>query len=114
MVGMRSVWSFLALGCVGLAAACAASNDADGAAADESALIDPNQPPMSKERLASIAAPLKSLDQVPAALPKDFLINFTLKHGRLYNGEHGHLTETVVSQSASPDAPRAILWDEKA
>lgn len=95
-----------------LGAACAATTGED-VAAEDGALIDPSAPAMTRDQLATIAAPLISLDQVPAALPGDLRINFTLKHGRLYKGENGHLIETVVSQSSSPSAPRAILWDER-
>ena len=110
---MRLHSAIAAFGIGLLGAACAATADGEDVAQDDGALIDPNAPPMSKERLAQIAAPLVSLDQLPAALPGDFRINFTLKHGRLYKGENGHLIEQVVSQSSSPAAPRAILWDER-
>lgn len=110
--GMRLRSALAALGIGLLGAACAATSE-DEAAQDDSAMIDTNAPPMTKARVAQVAAPLVSLDQLPAALPKELLINFTLKHGRLYTGENGHLIEQVVSQSSSPTAPRAILWDER-
>jgi len=53
-----------------------------------------------------------TLDDVPQHLPPTMLKNFVLKHGRLRTGERGHLVEQRVSQSADPDAPRAILWDD--
>jgi hypothetical protein len=94
-------------------AACAAEGDeTDGS---DDALIDRNQPVMSKQRLDSViqSGQIKSLDKLPAALPKDFLINFTLKHGKLRTGERGHLVERDVSQSSDPLAPRVIMWDER-
>lgn len=97
------------------AAACGASDDPD-VDASEDAVIDRNQTPMSKARLDGILAArpqLKSLDQLPAALPKDFVVNFTLKHGKLRDGERGHLVERDVSQSSDPLAPRVIMWDER-
>jgi len=113
-MGMRSAFrSMLALGIVALAAACTAATGDEEVAVDDGALIDRNQPLMTHDRLEKLAAPLVSLDQLPGALPGDFRINFTLKHGRLFEGERGHLVEKVVSQSSSPSAPRAILWDER-
>jgi hypothetical protein len=107
----------LAVGLFGLAAALTwACNGPEDTSSDEGALIRQGQPPMSKARLEGILAQspqIKNLDQLPAALPKEFLINLTLKHGRQFEGEHGHLVEHVVSQSSSPSAPRAILWDER-
>ncbi|MBX3228605.1 MAG: hypothetical protein KIT84_08130 [Labilithrix sp.] len=106
----------MSVGLVALAAACAATSEEaedEATAGDESAVIDRSQPALTHQRLEQIAAPLRSLDQLPAQLPKDFLINFTLKHGRLFEGPRGHLVERVVSQSSSPTAPRAILWDER-
>lgn len=108
---LRSVLAAFGIGLLG--AACAVTTDGEDVAQDDGALIDPSSPPMSRDRLAQMAAPLVSLDQLPAALPGDFRINFTLKHGRLYKGENGHLIEQVVSQSSSPTAPRAVLWDER-
>lgn len=87
----------------------------DDSASDEGQLIDPANAPMSRARLDGIVADahLTKLDQVPAKLPADFRMNFVLKHGRLFEGERGHLLERVVSQSADPKRPRAILWDER-
>lgn len=107
--GLRSVF---ALGFVALAAACTAATE-DDVAEDEGAVINRDQPVMTHARLEQMVNPLTKLDQVPAALPKDFIINFTLKHGRLFTGETGHLVEQVVSQSSSPSAPRVIMWDER-
>jgi hypothetical protein len=56
---------------------------------------------------------VRNLDEVPALLPDAVLRNFVLKHGVHRTGERGHLSERQVSQSASPEAPRAILWDER-
>jgi hypothetical protein len=39
--------------------------------------------------------------------------NFVLKHGLARRGERGHLVESRVSQSADPEAPRVIAWDER-
>lgn len=80
------------------------------------ALIDSSQEPMSRERLLTLLRShpeVTTLDQVPAVLPDDFLMNFVLKHGVKRKGERGHLVETVVSQSSSPQAPRAIVYDER-
>ena len=80
------------------------------------ALIDVNQTPMSLERLIEIFKmhpEVQTLDQAPAILPDDFLMNFVLKHGVLRKGENGHLNETKVSQSADPLAPRALILDER-
>ena len=103
--------SALAFSCI--VAACAAAPD--DAATDDGALIDLAKTAMSKARLDRIVRDqgLTTLDRLPAALPKELLVNVTLKHGRLFEGEHGHLVETVVSQSATPSAPRVILWDER-
>ena len=107
----------LLAGLVGLAGllAFACTAPSEDTATDEGELIDLRSEPMSQARLDAIVADrgIRSLDQVPGALPKDFLINVTLKHGRLFEGERGHLVERVVSQSADPKAPRAILWDER-
>jgi hypothetical protein len=81
-----------------------------------SAFIDGASEPMTKERLLEILKAHPSattLDQLPALLPEPFLMNFILKHGVKRKGERGHLIETKVSQSADPQAPRAILWDER-
>lgn len=81
-----------------------------------SAVIDPATEPMSFERVISLLEThpqVTTLDQVPALLPDDFLMNFVLKHGVKRLGERGHLVETKVSQSADPLAPRAILFDER-
>ncbi len=98
----------------GLAGACSAADD-DGASGSEGALIDGTQEPMTKARLDAIVASrnLRTLDALPAALPKDFRINFTLKHGKLRDGERGHLVERDVSQSSDPLAPRVVMWDER-
>lgn len=95
-----------------LAFAC---NDGADVAEADGELIALQSAPMSRAELdrAITQNDIRTLDALPAKLPKPFLINFTLKHGRLFEGEHGHLTETVVSQSSSPNAPRAILWDER-
>ena len=54
-----------------------------------------------------------TLDGVPALFPLELRRNFVLKHGIARRGERGHLVETRVSQSADPDAPRVIAWDER-
>ncbi len=99
--------------CVG-AGACATVSEDEGRAAD--AVIDRQRAPMSKASLDALldAHPeVTTLDGVPALLPGDFRANVTLKHGRLREGERGHLVERDVSQSSDPLAPRAILWDER-
>lgn len=71
---------------------------------------------MDKARLISILESRSggtTLDDVPALLPEEFLINFVLKHGVLRAGERGHLVETKVSQSSDPQGPRAIIFDER-
>jgi hypothetical protein len=96
-----------------LALACGGGDDAESGTSD---LISPSAEPMSKARLQAILAQhpeVKNLDPLPALLPKEFMINFVLKHGHEIKGVNGHLVETVVSQSASPSAPRAIVWDER-
>ena len=78
--------------------------------------IAPNSETMSMQRLLDLFAAhpeVTQLDQVPQILPKNFLINFVLKHGINRKGERGHLTETKVSQSADPLAPRVIIFDER-
>jgi hypothetical protein len=92
--------------------ACAVETDEETSDDD---LIALNQPVMSKARLDAIVRRdnIRSLDRLPASLPKDYLINFTLKHGKLRTGERGHLVERDVSQSSDPLAPRTILWDER-
>jgi hypothetical protein len=105
-----------ALGLVGLAMVAAACAQGEETNSDEAQVIATDQAPMTKGRLESILAAnpqATQLDQLPALLPKEFLLNLTLKHGRLFQGENGHLVEQVVSQSSSPGAPRAILWDER-
>ena len=94
-------------------AACSAAQD--GGAEGDSALIDGAQPAMSKARLDGLVAQghATALDAVPALLPRDFRINTVLKHVVVRTGQNGHLTETDVSQSADPAAPRAIVWDER-
>jgi hypothetical protein len=94
--------------------ACSAAPEEE-TAGDEGALIDLTQAPMSKERLDGIVRQhdVRTLDALPARLPGDFRINFTLKHGKLREGERGHLVERDVSQSADPEAPRVIMWDER-
>jgi hypothetical protein len=62
--------------------------------------------------LRGALAQVTTLDEVPALLPDEVLRNFVLKHGIHRTGERGHLSERQVSQSANPDAPRAILWDQ--
>lgn len=54
-----------------------------------------------------------TLDAVPALFSPALKRNFVLKHGLSRRGERGHLVETRVSQSADPDAPRVIAWDEE-
>lgn len=99
----------------GAAGACATqTSEEDGSSAN--AVIDRTTAPMSKARLDAIleAHPdVTTLDGVPALLPGDFRANVTLKHGRLREGERGHLVERDVSQSSDPLAPRVILWDER-
>jgi hypothetical protein len=98
---------------LGLVACAASSSDSEQSAG---ALIAKSESPMTKARLDAILAAspdLRSLDQLPAALPKDFVINVVLKHGTLRAGQRGHLVDTDISQSADPQAPRAILWDER-
>ncbi len=93
----------------------ACAEDTEASEGGEDALIDKNQPEMNKARLDALiqGAGARTLDRVPGLLPKDFRINFTLKHGKLREGERGHLVERDVSQSSDPTAPRAILWDER-
>jgi hypothetical protein len=114
MLNSRRTWfSLAALALAVLPAACAQDPSEDDTSEDE--LINLNQPAMSKARLdaAIQGGQIRNLDRVPAALPKDFLINFTLKHGKLRTGERGHLVERDVSQSSDPLAPRVIMWDER-
>lgn len=54
-----------------------------------------------------------TLDDAPRHFPAPLLQSFVLKHGRDRTGERGHLVEKKISQSADPEAPRAILFDEK-
>ena len=82
------------------------------------AYIDPSVPPMSNARVQqavtnAFPVVISTLDQLPAVLPEDFRMNFVLKHGIKRTGERGHLVETIVSQSADPLLPRAIIWDER-
>jgi len=111
---LRSLLVLSMITVAAMAAACSAEQPED-AAGSESAVIDKNQPAMSRARLDALLqrGGIHALDQVPAALPKDFVVNFTLKHGKLREGERGHLVERDVSQSSDPLAPRAILWDER-
>ncbi len=104
----------LTLALSAVTAACSATPD-EGEATED-ALVNRSVAPTDKARLDAILAArpdLKRLDQLPAALPKDFVLNFTLKHGKLREGERGHLVERDVSQSADPLAPRVIMWDER-
>jgi len=81
-----------------------------------SAYINDRNPVMSEARLNAIIAANPSattLDQIPALLPSDYLVNFVLKHGIKRLGERGHLNETRISQSSDPHAPRVIMWDER-
>lgn len=83
------------------------------------AYIHPTDAPMNEARLIQIlnnrqnTASGESLEikHMPQLLSEGFLLNFILKHGRLIDGPRGHLTD-VVSQSASPENPRVIMWDE--
>jgi hypothetical protein len=112
MLRLRTI---LAAGLLAFGALAACAQD-DDASTEDRDLIDKTKGPMTKARVDEIlrANPsLVTLDQLPGALPKEYLLNVTLKHGRLFQGEHGHLVESVVSQSSSPSAPRAILWDER-
>ena len=95
-------------------AGCAPESTED-AETDYAALIARDQPAMSKARLDALIQRngTKKLDLVPGILPKDFVLNVTLKHGKLRTGERGHLIEKDVSQSSDPSAPRAVLWDER-
>jgi len=112
---LRTLAALASLGVAATSAAACATEDGPEADGSDSALIDKNQPAMSKARLDAIVARgnIKTLDALPAALPKDFLVNVTLKHGKLREGERGHLVERDVSQSSDPLAPRAIVWDER-
>jgi hypothetical protein len=79
-------------------------------------LIDPAKEPMTMPRLLALFEShpeVTTLEQVPAILPDEFLMNFVLKHGVQRKGANGHLVETKVSQSADPLAPRAIIFDER-
>jgi hypothetical protein len=81
-----------------------------------SAYINLNESPMVRDQLVTDLQnhpEVTTLDQVPGILRPDFLMNFILKHGLKRQGERGHLVETKVSQSADPDAPRAIIFDER-
>jgi len=60
-----------------------------------------------------------SMDTVLNGLPAHLLRNFTLKRGNNIEkslvgilGPHGHRTSPVPSNSASPEQPRIIAWDE--
>ncbi len=90
---------------------------ATGAAAPPQATPAPIiiAPPLTPAALLTLleAHQVKGLDEVPPLLPDAVLRNFVLKHGVHRTGERGHLSERQVSQSASPQAPRAILWDER-
>jgi hypothetical protein len=81
------------------------------------AYVDLKSPPMSNVRLqdqvTKLKPGLKNLNDLPAILPEEFRLNFILKHGIKRVGPRGHLVETRVSQSADPNLPRAILWDER-
>lgn len=70
---------------------------------------------MSDAELAAILEKynIKSLDQLVPQLPKKMRSNFVLKHGVKRKGERGHLIEEKVSQSADPNLPRVITWDER-
>lgn len=91
---------------------CTASvSSPSGAAPAPSAIA----PPLTPAALVPLLEghKVRTLDEVPALLPDAVLRNFVLKHGVHRTGERGHLSERQVSQSASPEAPRAILWDER-
>lgn len=78
---------------------------------------------MSREALLSIIGrnEVTQLDQVPGLLTKEFLSNFTLKHGlmvdeqgREIRGPRGHLPEGDVpglGQHSEPLAPRVFVFD---
>lgn len=68
--------------------------------------------PAELERQLTEHPEVRRLEQVPALWPAVFRRNVIFKHGRERVGERGHLVEKRVSQSADPDAPRAILWDD--
>ena len=85
---------------------------ADGAKATTSS------PPSTRGREALVDELTKhpevtTLDAVPALFSEALKRNFVLKHGVARRGERGHLVETRVSQSADPDAPRVVAWDEE-
>lgn len=62
------------------------------------------------------------LGEVLAALPVSFRKNFTAKHGLALDGPRGHAFEDIekivgpsiaaTGQSATPDFPRVLMWDE--
>ncbi|MBK8213252.1 MAG: hypothetical protein IPK71_05820 [Myxococcales bacterium] len=89
----------------------------DSAAPDSAAPDAAHERPPPRGRDAIVTALSESpnvvtLDGVPALFPPALRRNFVLKHGISRRGERGHLVETRVSQSADPDAPRVIAWDE--
>lgn len=55
---------------------------------------------------------ITTLDAFVPLLPRRVKESFVLKHGIARRGERGHLVETRISQSADPDAPRVVVWDD--
>lgn len=97
------------------AAAEASSPDASGADASTDAPSEQLKTTGLHALVHEIAKhpEVTTLDAVPAIFPLELKRNFVLKHGIARRGERGHLVETRVSQSADPDAPRVIAWDER-
>ena len=88
--------------------AAGGDSGAAGLAADAATLRE-SEP---LEQLFAAHPEVTTLDDVPQFLPLDIVKSFVLKHGRERAGERGHLVERRISQSADPQAPRAILWEE--
>lgn len=75
------------------------------------------------DELTSIAANSKNIESLIEQLPVHVKQNLTLKRGnnieKTINGKkeilgpHGHLAPAGESQSATPEQPRAFVWDEK-
>lgn len=98
-----------------------ASPDAAPAPSASLTVVDATAPPSEDAGVATSVEALvqifeghpevKTLDDAPRHFPAPLLQSFVLKHGRDRTGERGHLTEKKISQSADPQAPRAILFD---
>jgi hypothetical protein len=80
-----------------------------------SAFTNSQQPEDTETNLTDLIQKnnIRTLEDLVPLLPTEMRSNFALKHGIKRSGERGHLIEAKVSQSADPDLPRAILWNER-